>query len=415
MANHPKVSVVEPEALARVRDAALSRTPISLGVRRTASPHEFYRYPARFSPELAASAIEAFSAPGDLVADFFVGGGTTLVEARRSGRLAIGSDINSLSVFVSRAKTRLYKVRELDEVTAWANAAIALGQSADIPTLDPADLSYLRNVAGEEFAAQRMLLLRAVSELASVTSPNARALARCVLLRTAQWGFDMRREVPPVSELAQALVENASATATAAAIASREYRLADEQAESNGLARSHVVHQGLPGISRNESVRRRGAPRLILTSPPYPGVYVNYHRWKVRGRRETPLPYLLAGQRDGNGLAYYTMAARSDPSLRTYFDCLERAFRDVGLVCDGATRVVQVVGFNDVGDQLERYLATMSRSGFAEVKLDALATADDGRLWRDVPGRRWWARAGDRSDLVAHTAREVVLIHRLAA
>lgn len=415
MTNCPQVSVVDLEALRCVRDAALSGAPISLGVRRTASPHEFYRYPARFSPELAASTIKAFSAPGDLVADFFVGGGTTLVEARRSGRLGVGSDINSLSVFVSRAKTRVYTAPELDEVTTWANAAIAPGSPSDVPTLDPADLSYLRNVEGDELAAQRALLLRAVSELASVTSTNARALARCVLLRTAQWGFDMRREVPTAFELAQALVENASTTATAAAIASREYRIADEQTKADGMARSHVVHQGLPGISQKESVRRRGAPQLVLTSPPYPGVYVNYHRWKVRGRRETPLPYLLAGQQDGNGLAYYTMAARSDRSLRAYFDRLERAFRDVGRVCDEATTVVQVVGFSDVRDQLERYLETMSRSGFVEIKLDALATAEDGRLWREVPGRRWWARAGGRSDVVAHTAREVVLIHRLAA
>lgn len=414
MANLPQVSVVKPEALARMRDAALSRTPISLGVRRTASPHEFYRYPARFSPELAASAIEAFSVPGDLVADFFVGGGTTLVEARRSGRLAVGSDINSLSVFVSRAKTRLYKARDLEEVACWASAAIDSRPFSSDPTLDPGFASYLRNVAGQELAAQRALLLRALAELASVESTNARALARCVLLRTAQWGFDMRREVPTASELARALGENADATTSAAAAASREYRLADEQASARGLARSHVVQQGLPGISDNKSVRRRGAPRLVLTSPPYPGVYVNYHRWKVRGRRETPLPYLLAGQQDGNGLAYYTMAARSDRTLRTYFDRLERAFRDIRHVCHEATTVVQVVGFNDVEDQLERYLSTMRRSGFAEVKLAALATAEDGRLWRDVPGRRWWARAGDRLDVAAHTAREVVLIHRVA-
>ena len=58
--------------------------------------------------------------------------------------------------------------------------------------------------------------------------------------------------------------------------------------------------------------------------------------------------------------------------------------------------------------------AAMSRAGFEEVTFSQLATADDGRLWRDVPGRRWWARAGDRAEVVQHTAREVVLVHRLA-
>lgn len=93
---------------------------------------------------------------------------------------------------------------------------------------------------------------------------------------------------------------------------------------------------------------------------------------------------------------------------------LEEAFRDVARLCDSATHVAQLVGFNDPDDQLDRYLETMRRAGFAEVKFDALATADDGRLWRGVPGRRWWARAGDRSSVVSHTAHEVVLFHKLA-
>ena len=47
--------------------------------------HNFYKYPARFSPEFARAAIEAFTEPGDLVLDPYVGGGTTLVEARALG------------------------------------------------------------------------------------------------------------------------------------------------------------------------------------------------------------------------------------------------------------------------------------------------------------------------------------------
>jgi hypothetical protein len=68
-----------------LREAAESRTYVSLGQRRTSSPHEFYRYPARFSPAFAAAAIECFTNPGELVLDPFVGGGTTAIEAMRLG------------------------------------------------------------------------------------------------------------------------------------------------------------------------------------------------------------------------------------------------------------------------------------------------------------------------------------------
>src|SRR5262249_7180553 len=47
--------------------------------------HNFYRYPARFSPRFARGAIEAFSERGDVILDPFMGGATTLVEARALG------------------------------------------------------------------------------------------------------------------------------------------------------------------------------------------------------------------------------------------------------------------------------------------------------------------------------------------
>ncbi|MGC2185112.1 MAG: DNA methyltransferase [Terriglobales bacterium] len=67
--------------------------------------HFFYKYPARFSPSFARQIILSFSKPGDLVFDPFMGGGTTLVEACALGRRALGSDINSLAVFLAQTKT----------------------------------------------------------------------------------------------------------------------------------------------------------------------------------------------------------------------------------------------------------------------------------------------------------------------
>ena len=74
--------------------------------------HDFYRYPARFSPTFVRAAIEAFTAPGDLVLDPFLGGGTTAVEALALGRSVIGTDISSLAVFVAQVKTTSYSDAE---------------------------------------------------------------------------------------------------------------------------------------------------------------------------------------------------------------------------------------------------------------------------------------------------------------
>lgn len=401
---------IKPAALVRLRDAALSRTPVSLGLRRTASPHEFYRYPARFSPELATAAIQAFSKPGDLVADYFLGGGTTLVEARLASRIAVGSDINSMAVFVSRVKTRLYTRHELDDVAAWAERAVWPTSKHE----DELPVVSIRNFDDPALAEQRRVVVTALRALDGVNASRAQDFARCVLLRSAQWGLDMRGEMPSADDLRGALSANAASMINAARLATTRYRSADMAARTHGLPRCLVLQQGLPGVAQHRALARHPKPRLVLTSPPYPGVYVNYHRWKLRGRLETPLPYFIAGQNDGNGLAYYTMAARSDRTLATYFRRLEAAFADIARLCGANTWLVQVVGFSDVDDQLRRYLATMTRAGFTEVRFDDLAADDDGRLWRDVPGRRWWARAGERSEVVQHTSREVLLVHKLS-
>lgn len=74
--------------------------------------HNFYRYPARFSPMFAATAIECFSEVGDLVLDPYMGGGTTIVETLAMGRRTVGNDLNSLATFVAKVKTTLLDSQE---------------------------------------------------------------------------------------------------------------------------------------------------------------------------------------------------------------------------------------------------------------------------------------------------------------
>ena len=81
--------------------------------------HDFYRYPARFSPVLARAVIEHFTQAGETVLDPFVGGGTSLVEARAPARNAVGIDINSLAMYISRVKTARLRESDFSPLTAW--------------------------------------------------------------------------------------------------------------------------------------------------------------------------------------------------------------------------------------------------------------------------------------------------------
>jgi hypothetical protein len=222
----------------------------------------------------------------------------------------------------------------------------------------------------------------------------------------------MRQVVPNVADFRAKLLETLAGMRTVAGDHTAAVRLADLRAPEQSVPRTKLIEAALPGLASHRALRERGAPTLILTSPPYPGVYVNYHRWKIRGRLETPAPYWIADRQDGNGIAHYTMGARSDRTLNTYFSRLEAAYSELAELARPGTRLVQMVGFNEPEDQLPRYLEVMERCGFKEQRLDSIANDEDGRLWRPVPSRRWWTQANSMRQVAPHTSREVVLVHR---
>ncbi len=398
--------------LEALRSAALDKTYVSLGGRRTSSVHEFYRYPARFSPTLARSAIAAFTNRGDLVVDPFCGGGTTAVEAQATGRHSAVADLNSLAIFVTNAKVAEYAEEPLDRSMAFASSveSLRVKRVSEIPLLSTwTESGYTRNVDSSDTWRIRNLMASAIEAAVATDDTQTEMLIRCAVLRTGQWALDMRREVPAVDDFRSQLSSNLTSMVDAAR--------ARREALAASACAGHVPkvkHMGLPESHRSLVTDDSDRPRLILTSPPYPGVYVNYHRWKVRGRKESPAPYLIANSLDGQGINHYTMSARNRDSLRKYFETLQSAYGGLAAMMDSETVLVQVVGFSDPDDQLPRYLAAMDAVGLEEAKYDELATDDDGRLWRDVPSRRWWVAARENKGTAPATGRETVLVHRLA-
>ena len=67
--------------------------------------HGIHPYPAKFPPQIPARLIEILTRPGDVLLDPFCGSGTTLVEALRLDRSAVGTDINPIAVLVTETKT----------------------------------------------------------------------------------------------------------------------------------------------------------------------------------------------------------------------------------------------------------------------------------------------------------------------
>jgi hypothetical protein len=363
--------------------------------------HRYYRYPARFSPVFVAEAIQAFTEPGDLIADPFLGGGTSAVEAIAARRRAIGTDVSALAIFVARAKTLLpgeTKRAEFERVVPEIVSSIDMRSKFS----EWIEAGYLRNMGSSSRWRLRKAISQVVARIEQFDDPELEILGRCMVLRTAHWALDGRRRLPNVSDFRGALLGSARLILDGAS------ELAARAGEDS--PKPQILHRSAIGMERDQVFRVAGHPKLIITSPPYPGVHVLYHRWQVDGRKESPAPFFIANALDGSGDTYYTMGGRRPAGVRKYFEQLKAILGSAARIANSETTLVQIVAFSEPEWQLPTYLAVAEEVGWTELGLGQL-NEGDGRLWRHVPNRKWYA------DQRGHTssAREVVLFHKLGA
>jgi hypothetical protein len=377
-------------------DAAQSTAPV------VGYTHNFYRYPARFSPQFVRAAIEAFSQPGDVILDPFMGGGTTLIEARILGRHAVGSDINSLAVFLAKVKTTPLSEGDLKQVANWVRR-LPERLNLHLPPVRATQwqlAGYQRNLPWRI----RKLIELALAQLHDLPRKRQQLFARCLLLKTGQWAVDCRERIPSAEEFRKMLFVFLDAFIEGM----RDYREAVRSTTASSV-RTIIIHSSAAELPAHTAVTALAKkPVLVITSPPYPGVHVLYHRWNVRGRRESPAPYWIAESLDGQGGSHYTLGDRRHRNLSKYFEGIEESFAGVKKVISPTALVVQLVGFSDPDWQIPRFLDAMAAAGFKELLPQALGIPVEGRLWRKVPGRRWFAVS--RGQLA--TSKEVVLFHR---
>ncbi len=131
--------------------------------------HDFYNYPARFSPLFAREAIKSFTNSGDLVIDPFMGGGTTLIEANLAERHAIGFDISSLAYFLSEVKTTSLNSNEISFIKKWTEQIIK-NLNCRLVSERPEDWiyeGYQRNLSNRRTWPIRKLMEQFINEIES--------------------------------------------------------------------------------------------------------------------------------------------------------------------------------------------------------------------------------------------------------
>ena len=377
---------------AALAEAALDRTPV------TGWTHNFYRYPARFSPKFAAAAIELFSEPGDVVLDPYMGGGTAVVEGVAAGRRMIGNDLNSLGAFIAKVKITGLNQEDTKAVRSWATYKVprfSYTTPADelAEFIDPVKTKNL-GLAKSRFI--KKAVAAALATISELPSWRARNFARCAVLRVGQWALDGRESHTALADFRDRLKVTTKDMLSALAA------LVNEKIKSGGKA--VILHGDAVELANAKTFADdTNRASLVVTSPPYPGVHVLYHRWQVDGRRETPAPYWIAGCSDGQGGAFYNFGDRRESAADRYFTKSLATLKAIRSVMKDRGYMIQMIAFNRPADHLPRYLENMEAAGFTE-----LSVSSGDRIWRQVPGRKWHARQKGKTN----SSKEVVLVHR---
>ncbi len=386
------------DVLAELLESLRSKKPVQ------GLTHGFYRYPGRFSPEFARSVINAFSRPGDTILDPFVGGGTTVVEALAAGRRIVGVDLNSLAIFIARIKSSplssaeiRFIRRRIEEIAQRLPRFRGRGNNPSLGGLFENVPWWIRNCCS------------VIDErLRRAPNRQVRAFLRCGLLKTAQWALDCRKFIPSSSELFEAFCTNVLEMCDHMEEYVAALRAAGFSPKRQASRCRRLLLRSAVSVDEESRIPADWLPvRLVVTSPPYPGVHMLYHRWQVQGRRETPAPYAILASGDGYFSSYYTFGdhRRTEP----YFETLTAAYKSIANLLAPSSLVVQLVSFNNPRRDIDHFLEAMAAAGFEEKSLKDLGFGTAERPWRVVPNRKWYVEY--REGLQA--GKELLLFHQL--
>ncbi|HTW76671.1 MAG TPA: DNA methyltransferase [Thermoplasmata archaeon] len=232
--------------------------PITFRANEAAPVHRWWPYVQGYSAEFVRSVLDGFEMPrGATVLDPFAGSGTTLVEARRAGHRALGTELLAPAVLAARVKTTF--ALDGTRLVAAARRTVAAARRRRI-----GPLPFLRETRRQFDAARLGELTRLRDALAPEGTSAADALRLAFgkvlipasrLHRSPCLGYDRRYR--PLDATAYDLFLRAAET------------MRDDLTE---LQRERSTW-GPPAEVRAEDARTAAWPRgsvdLAITSPPY--------------------------------------------------------------------------------------------------------------------------------------------------
>ena len=414
--------------------AALTANLDFHGTNGSYGSHAWHPFPAKFPPQLPEFMIRELSDPGDLVLDPMLGSGTTLVEALRLGRRAVGCDIDPLARMIAATK-----LTPIDPVaTIQEGDSVLAGASDDYRRHRPRlqrDLELRFDARTAQFIdywflpQQQLELLALVQRIEALPEGGTRDFLRVVFSSTIiakSGGVSLARDLahtrphrdtektPPSAfvEFGKRLKRNVAAFGT------------DESTEAtmpfclNGAGETDLQEFPPSASIHAASAADTGLPAasidLIVTSPPYANNAIDYMRahkfslvwfgWKIADLSRLRAQYV--GHDAIAGLSREELPNQCEETLTKLADrddrkalVLRRYFEEMRTVISEMQRVLKEgkPGVIVVGSSTLRGLDVETHKGLAAIGEDAgLVLAGIGARLLDRDRRMMPARWGNR-------------------
>jgi hypothetical protein len=368
--------------------------------------HRYYTYPAGFSPKFVSSAIENLTKKGDIVLDPFMGGGTSIVEGMRLGRKTVGVDLNYISFFVSKVKTTILKPEQREFIEKWIiKFDKKLKNKIVLDKFTKTALSLINYKGLGKGQIHRLKLILSgcssfLKNLKKIKDKKVNNFLRLLILRSMQSTLHNKRPICEFETFKQKIKSNCLDMLDGM----NELEINVKLNSSKKILRSSAIYNKCASKSLSNKNLKDRKTKLIITSPPYPGINVYYGTWQIHGRRNTSLPYLILGMKQPVNRSVLNFQYPKNKDLRIYFETMEKVFSKLYKASNKKTLLMQLVAFNKLDGAFDMYLKTMKKCGFEEIKLNGRK-----RIWRTVPNRSWQAThaKGELS-----SSKEVLLLHK---
>ena len=397
--------------------------------------HGWHPFPAKFPPQLPRFFIKGLTRPGDAVLDPMFGSGTTILEAVRLGRSALGCDIDPLARLIAKAK--LAPLNPLDAlevgtaVVAQAKRSLFAQRRALEKALGERFHGKTRAFVDYWFLPQQQLELTALLEAIESRAPRAmRTFLHMVFSST--------------------IIAKSGGTSLARDLAhTRPHRVLDKQPKCafdefakrlrttlSSRAPSDAPRPAAKAEIRARSADDTGLPSasvdLVVTSPPYANNAIDYMRahkfslvwlgWKIeeltnirarflghdaKAEREWPD---LPSQCESTIARLAQVDKRKAAALRRYFGEMTEVIAEMRRVLKEGGAAVLVVGASNLrGMDVEthRGLAAIGESlGFHLAHIGARRLDRDKRM---MPAR-WGSKRVSRIEHRMHEEHVIGLV-----